>query len=86
MSRISLPSPPSTSNKTKTAVIVGGTLGTGAASARLFAQNGCGRILIVGRNEERGREMCARLEAMGKADGVQASFVRADVGSVFGFF
>ncbi|KAF8129127.1 hypothetical protein K438DRAFT_1999989 [Mycena galopus ATCC 62051] len=58
----------------KTAVIVGGTLGIGAAIARHLAQRGCNRIVIFGRNEARG----ATLEFL-KGDVSDSQSMRATV-------
>jgi NAD(P)-dependent dehydrogenase (short-subunit alcohol dehydrogenase family) len=46
--------------KNKVAVITGGTSGIGAASAELFASEGC-RVFIAGRSEEKGRALAERL-------------------------
>ncbi|KAF7364388.1 NAD(P)-binding protein [Mycena sanguinolenta] len=64
----------------KTAVVVGGTLGIGAGVARLLAKLGCSRIIIVGRNETRGK---AGLETMKKlapkGSNIVVEFVKADL-------
>lgn len=62
----------------KTLVVIGGTGGIGAASARQFAALGCSRILIVGRTAERaGRviEACAAASPVG-----EYRFIKADIG------
>jgi NAD(P)-dependent dehydrogenase (short-subunit alcohol dehydrogenase family) len=58
----------------KVAIITGGTSGIGQAVALLFAGEGA-RIVINGRNEERGHQV---VEDIRQAGG-QAEFVRADV-------
>ncbi|TQR07783.1 SDR family oxidoreductase [Psychrobacillus soli] len=58
----------------KVAIITGGTSGIGEDIAFKFAENGC-RIVVVGRNEERGNRIVDRI----KADGGEAIFVKADV-------
>ncbi|KAJ6496409.1 hypothetical protein C8R45DRAFT_1211973 [Mycena sanguinolenta] len=64
----------------KTAVVVGGTLGIGAGVARLLAKLGCTRVIIVGRNETRGK---AGLETMRKLApkncNIVVEFVKADL-------
>jgi len=55
----------------KVAIITGSTSGIGARTAELFVAEGA-RVVIVGRREERGRQM---ERALGDA----ASFIRADV-------
>jgi NAD(P)-dependent dehydrogenase (short-subunit alcohol dehydrogenase family) len=58
----------------KIAFISGGTSGIGAATARMFARCGA-RVVIVGRNAERGREVSRACAAAGE----EARFVQADV-------
>lgn len=58
----------------KFAVITGGTSGIGAAIGRRFAAEGAS-VALVGRNAERGAEVCAEIEAAGGT----ASFIAADV-------
>ena len=61
--------------KDKVALITGATSGIGRASAELFAREGA-RVVLVGRNEERGREV----EETIRKEGGDALFVGADVG------
>ena len=58
----------------KSVLVTGSTTGIGEASARAFAAQGA-RVLVTGRNEERGRAICAGIEA----DGGTAVFSAADV-------
>jgi NAD(P)-dependent dehydrogenase (short-subunit alcohol dehydrogenase family) len=60
--------------KDKVALITGGTSGIGEATAVLFAQEGA-KVMITGRNEQRGREVVHEISASGD----QAKFVRTDV-------
>jgi len=60
--------------KAKVAVVTGATSGIGEASAKLFAREGA-KVVVVGRNEERGR----RVEAEIRGAGGEAIFVQADV-------
>ncbi|KAK7027768.1 hypothetical protein R3P38DRAFT_2526930 [Favolaschia claudopus] len=70
----------SLTNQNKTAVIVGGTLGIGAAVARLLAKLGCSRIIILGRNERRGKAVVdAMKELAPEGSGLVAEFLRADL-------
>jgi NAD(P)-dependent dehydrogenase (short-subunit alcohol dehydrogenase family) len=59
----------------KKAIVTGGTTGIGASIAKLFAREGAD-VAIIGRNEERGRQV---LEAI-RNEGVLGIFVKADVG------
>ncbi|KAJ7644758.1 hypothetical protein FB45DRAFT_898616 [Roridomyces roridus] len=69
----------------KTAVVVGGTLGMGAAIARLLAKLGCSRVYIVGRNETRGQAMVETLKNLVPVNAtIQAEFIQGDVGEVQG--
>jgi NAD(P)-dependent dehydrogenase (short-subunit alcohol dehydrogenase family) len=69
-------------NEAKTAVIVGGTSGIGAATARRFAKNGCQRIVIVGRNEGRAQQVIKLLKTLSPdvvKEGFEGVFVKGDV-------
>ncbi|KAJ7088432.1 hypothetical protein B0H15DRAFT_290829 [Mycena belliarum] len=69
----------------KTAVIVGGTLGIGAAVARRLAELGCSRIFVFARNEARGKEVLAVLKALApKGSTLEAQFVQGDLSDVNG--
>ena len=57
----------------KVAVITGGTSGIGLATAECFLRNG-GRVVIAGRNEQRGQEALASLNA-----GDRSAFFACDV-------
>lgn len=68
----------------KTAVLVGATTGIGAATARTFASVGVARIIVVGRDAERGEDVLrACRAAAATVDGVQGDlatrFVPADL-------
>ena len=58
----------------RVALITGGTSGIGRATAVMFAQEGA-RVVVSGRNEERGRAVVAEIEAAGGT----AIFVPCDV-------
>ena len=58
----------------KSVLVTGSTTGIGEASARAFAAQGA-RVLITGRNEERGAEICAEIER----DGGTAGFSKAEL-------
>jgi len=60
--------------KSKVAIITGATSGIGEASAKLFAREGA-KVVVVGRNEERGRRVVAAIREAGG----EAVFVQADV-------
>jgi NAD(P)-dependent dehydrogenase (short-subunit alcohol dehydrogenase family) len=57
-----------------TALVTGGTSGIGEATAVAFAGAGA-NVTVVGRDEARGRGVCARIDAAGGG----SIFVRADV-------
>lgn len=61
------------------AVITGGTQGLGAAVARTFAEAGASGIILVGRNEEKGRKVAASISA---EHGTNVRMVSADLGNV----
>src|SRR5690606_32107502 len=60
----------------KVAVITGGVSGIGAATARLFAQEGA-KLVLVDFNEEKGNAFVDEL----KSEGYEVVFVKADVTS-----
>ncbi len=62
----------------RTAIITGGTQGLGEAVARYFAQNGASKIVITGRNQDRGDAVRNALSKMG----CEALFVAADLRSI----
>ncbi|KAJ7176199.1 hypothetical protein C8R43DRAFT_1118725 [Mycena crocata] len=64
----------------KTAVIVGGTLGIGAAIARLLSKLGCSRIIIFGRNAKRAAAVLEVLKTIAPAESkVNVEFVKGDL-------
>ncbi|NML63488.1 SDR family oxidoreductase [Massilia sp. RP-1-19] len=63
----------------RVAVITGGTAGIGEAIARRFVEEGA-RTAIIGRNDDAGREVEAKLKALAGRLGVgDCSFIHADV-------
>lgn len=58
----------------RVALVTGGTSGIGRAAAVLFAREGAS-VVVAGRNEERGRQVVAEIEA----EGGKAIFVPCDV-------
>lgn len=58
----------------RVALITGGTSGMGRATAVLFAKEGA-RVAVVGRNEDRGRQVVGEIESAGG----QGIFIRCDV-------
>ncbi|KAF8175606.1 hypothetical protein K438DRAFT_1939565 [Mycena galopus ATCC 62051] len=70
----------SLAGQNKTAVIVGGTLGIGAAVARLLAKLGCSRVIISGRNETRGKAMLELMKNLAPEDSkIVVDFVKVDL-------
>ncbi|KAJ7366372.1 hypothetical protein DFH08DRAFT_929286 [Mycena albidolilacea] len=64
----------------KSAVIVGGTLGIGAAIARQLSKLGCRRIVILGRDEARGAAVLEDLRRLSpEAVTVQLEFVKGEL-------
>ncbi|KAJ6564072.1 hypothetical protein B0H19DRAFT_991160 [Mycena capillaripes] len=64
----------------KTAVVVGGTLGIGAGVARLLAKIGCSRVIILGRNETRGKAVLEVLKKLApKENKIVVEFVKGDL-------
>lgn len=64
------------------AVVTGGTSGMGLAAARALLEAGTRRLVIVGRNPERGQRALAALEELAPAADIR--FVAADVGTEAG--
>lgn len=70
----------------KMAVVVGGTTGIGAAVARTFSGIGIARLVDVGRDEARARDVLAACRARAAVEGagdIEVEFVRADLSYVF---
>lgn len=64
----------------RTAVIVGGTSGMGAKVAELLSEYGVGRIIIVGRNAQRGAATVQAIRQRAPAGGeARAEYIRGDV-------
>ncbi|KAI5477667.1 protein of glucose/ribitol dehydrogenase family [Pseudohyphozyma bogoriensis] len=61
----------------KTAAVIGGTQGIGAAVAVRFAQAGAS-VLVVGRNEVLGQKVVEEMKRVGK-EGARYEFVKADL-------
>jgi len=59
-------------------LVTGGTQGVGAAIALRLAEAGGGGVMLVGRDEARGRAVAAEIESRGSA----AGFVAAELGDV----
>src|SRR5208282_3269982 len=60
--------------KNQTVLITGALTGIGRATAVAFAREGA-KIVVSGRNEDKGRELVAELRGLG----AEAEFIRADV-------
>jgi 2-hydroxycyclohexanecarboxyl-CoA dehydrogenase len=58
-------------------VIAGGTSGVGLATAIAFADNGCRRLVVVGRNEERGKAAVDAIQ--GVSAEARVDFISADL-------
>ncbi|MEA2136653.1 MAG: hypothetical protein QOC68_4563, partial [Solirubrobacteraceae bacterium] len=58
----------------KTVLVTGGTSGVGRETAKAFAERGA-RIIITGRDEQRGKDVVAEIENAGHP----ARFVQADL-------
>ncbi|KAJ7170236.1 hypothetical protein C8R43DRAFT_1152796 [Mycena crocata] len=64
----------------KTAVVVGGTLGIGAAIARSLSKLGCSRIIICGRNETRAAAVLEVLTKLAPTESkIKVEFVKGDL-------
>jgi NAD(P)-dependent dehydrogenase (short-subunit alcohol dehydrogenase family) len=64
----------------RTAVLVGGTSGIGAKVAELLSEYGVGRIIIIGRNAQRGAATVENIRHRAPAGGeVRAEYIRGDV-------
>lgn len=61
----------------QTVLVAGGTSGVGLATAVAFAEAGCERLVLVGRDETRGKKAVERVLAV--AAGAQVEFVSADL-------
>ena len=64
--------------KNKTIIITGSTQGSGAETARLFANRGAKAITICGRQENKGNEVKKQIESLGS----KCLFVKADLSNV----
>jgi 2-hydroxycyclohexanecarboxyl-CoA dehydrogenase len=60
----------------KSVLIAGGTSGVGLATAVAFAQAGCSRLMLLGRNEERGKR--AIEQVVSSVPGATPEFIAAD--------
>lgn len=61
----------------KNVIVTGATSGIGAATARLYGQEGC-NVILVGRNERRGQAIANEILSYGKGNAV---FKKCDVSS-----
>ncbi len=57
-------------------LIAGGTSGVGLATAVAFARAGCRRLMLIGRDEQRGKRAVDRV--LGAVPGARAEFLSAD--------
>lgn len=60
------------------AVVAGGSAGVGLATARQLAQEGWGTVIILGRNEDKGRRAVDEVRAL--ATGTHVDFIAGDLG------
>ncbi|MGN6470646.1 MAG: SDR family oxidoreductase [Rhizobiaceae bacterium] len=67
-------------NESARAIVTGGAQGIGFAIARRLVAEGCRKLVLVGRSEEKGRKAVAELSA----SGADVRFVSADLGKVEG--
>jgi NAD(P)-dependent dehydrogenase (short-subunit alcohol dehydrogenase family) len=65
-------------NESARAIVTGGAQGIGFAIARRLVAEGCRKLVLVGRSEEKGRKAVAELSA----SGADVRFVSADLGKV----
>ncbi|WWD20944.1 hypothetical protein CI109_105422 [Kwoniella shandongensis] len=70
----------------KVAIVIGSTIGIGAAIARLLAKTGsCRRIIVFGRNEQRGKGVVKVLEELNPSgNGLRVDWVKGDVSFIAG--
>ncbi|KAJ7084966.1 hypothetical protein C8R44DRAFT_862252 [Mycena epipterygia] len=69
----------------KTAVVVGGTMGMGAAIARHLAKLGCSRVIILGRNETRAQGVLVEMKKLAPKEGkVEVAYVKGDLSDTAG--
>jgi Dehydrogenases with different specificities (related to short-chain alcohol dehydrogenases) len=66
--------------KDSAAVIAGGSSGVGLATAEEFVRQGCTKVVLLGRNEERGATALARLREINPS--ADLFFISADLGLV----
>jgi NAD(P)-dependent dehydrogenase (short-subunit alcohol dehydrogenase family) len=65
-------------NEATKAIVTGGGQGIGFAIARRLVEEGCRKLVLVGRSEDKGRKAVAELSA----SGADVRFVSADLGKV----
>ncbi|KAJ7119701.1 hypothetical protein C8R44DRAFT_921985 [Mycena epipterygia] len=69
----------------KTAVVTGATMGMGAAVARHLAKLGCSHVIILGRNETRGKGVLEDMKKLAPKEGkVEVEYVRGDLSDAQG--